>query len=137
MKGVYSCLVPCWGWHNSSNIPRLIFHLDVTELFEIHPAGLRTHLRILPLPSSLTVQVTPSFLPLSLMPAVGKRQSQQQGARRDEGWDPWEDWASSAESCSPQHPLSPGTVPTQIPGSAGEQQHHGPCRVVGTHRGQP
>lgn len=98
------------------DIPSLVFHSDVTELCGIHPAGLRTllavpRLRILPLPSSLTVQVTPSLLLLSLMPAMEKRQSQQQGARRDQGWDPWEDWASSAESCSTQHPLSPALSP--------------------------
>lgn len=107
------------------DIPSHILHSGVTVRSGIHPAGLRTllavpHLRILPLPSFLTVQVTLNFLLLSLMPAMkSKRQSQQQGARRDEGQHPWEEWAPHHQLRTAA-PSIPRHCPQLTPGNAEE-----------------
>lgn len=91
----------------------------------IHPAGLRTllavpHLRILPLPSFLTVQVPLSFLLLSLMPAMkSKRQRQQQGARRD-GTPRKNGLLIISRELQHSAPAVPWHCPHQSPGTAEE-----------------
>lgn len=119
MEEFHSCLCLAGVGRTLLDIPSLILHLDVTELCGAHPAGLRTLFPISGSFLSLSHRASHTQFSAPVTDTSNEKETKS-AARSQEGWGTGSlgRMASPAESCSTQHPLSPGTVPTQTPGSA-------------------